>query len=186
MENENTQDTPTKSTSPETTSISVTTGPIDIEKAANDALLYELISKETSVIIGGIEYRIPKPLTMRFWMVLFMKLRDNPDVGDPEWFTLEIASRAEEMLCWLTGISIETLRSSVTEEEHERICGLLTRQMGEELDLATPFSPVRQALNNIRRAGTLAKGIANIHSTAGEKVQSSSKNMSVEAAGPKS
>jgi hypothetical protein len=125
------------------------------QRAAGDALAYDLSGKPgIKFVVDGREYELPRPLTTRFWLWLFLAAKDDFTSDDGMWFSLEIASRAEESVLWLTGLDAESFRSD--EAQHKRVCDELIAQLGQEMNLARPFSPAALALEAIRRAGILA------------------------------
>lgn len=104
--------------------------------------------------IGGTEYTLARPLPVSVWSRLFRKLQDDRTDDDDTWFIVNLAGRAEDVVCWLTGLTAEAFRE-VGKDEHERVLTALAEQIGEEFVDASPFSPSQQARDIALRASKM-------------------------------
>ena len=71
---------------------------------------------------------------------------------------LSFAGRAEDIVCWLTGLSVEKLRE-LPVDDHRRVVDAVAEQIGRELGDSRPFSSASLAAEVLRRAGLMARGM---------------------------
>ena len=105
----------------------------------------------------GKTYTLPAPFPMRLWLKLLLALKSDPGSDSAEWFTLNVAAHAEDMVCWATNLTVERFREAM---DWQRVVDDIATQLGEEMADANPFSPVRLALDTLRRAGRFAQAMA--------------------------
>ena len=107
--------------------------------------------------LDGKTYELDRPFTMRLWLKLFMVIKGDPGSDDAEWFTLNVAAHAEDVVLWATGLTAEQFRALPTAS---KVCESVAAQLGEELADASPFSSPKQALATLHRANLLAQRLA--------------------------
>lgn len=107
--------------------------------------------------LDGKTYELPRPFSMRLWLKLLMIVKAEPTAADNAGFLLNVASHAEDVVLWATGLTVDAFREL---PEADDICGKVAEQLGRELADASPFSSPRQALATLSRARQLTQGIA--------------------------
>jgi len=123
--------------------------------AVPDKLLEaELTGKPITFTLGETAYELPRPFPMTAWIRLLMAAQESGE-PDAQWFVVNLASQAQDVVCRLTGLKPEAL-AGLPEPELTALLDAVAEQLGEELADASPFSPARAAAATIHRAGKLA------------------------------
>lgn len=132
--------------------------------------------------LGGVEYELPRPFPMSIWIRLFRAVfEDAKDTQDDQaWFAIQIAARAEDVVCWATRLDKDVVRGCA---DYDRVMDDVATQLGGELADAGPFSEPGRALATLRRVGRFGAAMAKATASAGGAGSSPSSVKSAEATG---